>query len=152
MFDDGYRRRTHRYAEVGAAARGFAARLAAHGLRRGDAVVFWAENRPEWIACYWGCVISGIVVVPIDYRSSADFVARIRGLVGARVVLVGDPNLPKGERSVDRHFRTEMVRPPDRANFGIGIGTGSHSRAVKSDATGCARTGGRLPRPSPWNS
>jgi long-chain acyl-CoA synthetase len=90
VFDDGYRRRTHRYAEVGAAARGFAARLAANGLRKGDAVVFWAENRPEWIACYWGCVISGIVVVPIDYRSSADFVARIRGLVGARVVLVGD--------------------------------------------------------------
>ena len=56
VYDDGYRRRTHTYEEVGRAARGFAARLAAAGLRKGDKVVFWGENRPEWIACYWGCL------------------------------------------------------------------------------------------------
>jgi long-chain acyl-CoA synthetase len=90
VFDDGYRRRTHSYEDVGRAARGFAARLAAAGLRKDDKVVFWGENRPEWIACYWGCLIAGIVVVPIDYRSSIDFVRRVAGLVGARVMLVGD--------------------------------------------------------------
>jgi long-chain acyl-CoA synthetase len=90
VFDDGYRRRVHTYEDVGRAARGFAARLAAAGLRKDDKVVLWAENRPEWIACYWGCLIAGIVVVPIDYRSSADFVLRVRRLVQARVVLVGE--------------------------------------------------------------
>jgi hypothetical protein len=40
--------------------------------------------------------------------------------VDSRVILIGDPNLPKGERSVERHFRTEVVRPPERSNFGIG--------------------------------
>src|SRR5262245_41757742 len=90
VFDDGYRRRRHTYGDVGRAARGFAQRLRAAGLRRDDKVVFWGENRPEWIACYWGCVISGIIVVPIDYRSSADFVMKVRRLVDARVVLVGE--------------------------------------------------------------
>jgi long-chain acyl-CoA synthetase len=90
VYDDGYRRRVHSYADVGRAARGFASRLAAAGLRMGDKVVFWGENRPEWIACYWGCLISGIIVVPIDYRSSADFVRKVGGLVAARVVLLGD--------------------------------------------------------------
>ena len=90
VYDDGYRRRSHTYAEVGRAARGFAARLAASGLGKGDKVIFWGENRPEWIACYWGCLISGVVVVPIDYRSSADFVMNVRRLVDARVVLLGD--------------------------------------------------------------
>ncbi len=90
VYDDGYRRRVHSYADVGRAARGFASRLAAAGLRMGDKVVFWGENRPEWIACYWGCLISGIIVVPIDYRSSADFVRKVGGLVDARVVLLGD--------------------------------------------------------------
>jgi long-chain acyl-CoA synthetase len=97
-YDDGYRRRVHTYDEVGRAARGFAARLAAAGLRKGDKVVFWGENRPEWIACYWGCVIAGVVVVPIDHRSSPSFVARVRRLVDARVMLLGDdiPAAPEG--------------------------------------------------------
>src|SRR5204863_5819597 len=39
---------------------------------------------------YWGCLISGIIVVPIDYRSSPDFVEKVRRVVDARIVLVGD--------------------------------------------------------------
>ena len=90
VYDDGYRRRSYTYGEVGRAARGFAWKLNAAGLQKGDTVVFWGENRPEWLACYWGCLIAGIIVVPIDYRSSAELVARVRTLVHARVVLVGD--------------------------------------------------------------
>jgi long-chain acyl-CoA synthetase len=90
VYDDGYRRRGHTYAEVGRAARGFAAHLATAGLGKGDKIVFWGENRPEWIVCYWGCLISGVIVVPIDYRSSSDFVRKVRALVGAKVVLIGE--------------------------------------------------------------
>jgi long-chain acyl-CoA synthetase len=89
-FDDGYRRREHTYADAGRAARAFAAKLGQAGLAKGDKVVFWGENRPEWVVCYWGCLLSGIIVVPIDYRSSADFVARVNSQVRARVLLVGD--------------------------------------------------------------
>ena len=90
VHDDGFRRRSYTYADVTRSARGFAARLAAAGVGGGDKVILWGENRPEWIACYWGCVISGVIVVPIDYRSSPEFVARVRGLVDARVVVAGD--------------------------------------------------------------
>jgi long-chain acyl-CoA synthetase len=90
VYDDGYRRRSYSYADVGRAARGFAAKLSATGLSKGDKVVFWGENRPEWIACYWGCLLNGIIVVPIDYRSSAEFVARVQRQVGAGVMLVGE--------------------------------------------------------------
>jgi len=90
VYDDGYRRRGYSYQDVGRAARGFAARLRDAGLKKNDKVVFWGENRPEWIACYWGCLISGIIVVPIDYRSSPDFVMKVRGLVDACIALVGD--------------------------------------------------------------
>ena len=90
VYDDGYRRRRYTYAEVGLAARGFAQKLNIMGLQKGDTVIFWGENRPEWLACYWGCLIAGIVVVPIDFRSSAAFVAEVRTLVRARLVLSGD--------------------------------------------------------------
>ena len=90
VYDDGYRRRSFTYEDVGRAARGFAARLTAAGVGKGDKVIFWGENRPEWIACYWGCLIAGIIVVPIDYRSSAEFVAKVRRLVQSRILLLGD--------------------------------------------------------------
>ena len=97
VFDDGYKRRVHTYEDVGRAARGFAARLQAAGIHQGDKVVFWGENRPEWIACFWGCLISGVVVVPIDYRSSPDFVVKVAGIVAARLALVGDDVASLGE-------------------------------------------------------
>jgi long-chain acyl-CoA synthetase len=95
VYDDGYRHRVHTYEEVGRAARGFAARLTRAGVAKGDKVVFWGENRPEWIVAYWGCVISGVIVVPIDYRSSAAFVERVRQVVGASIVLAGE-EVPAG--------------------------------------------------------
>jgi long-chain acyl-CoA synthetase len=97
VYDDGYKRRVHSYQDVGRAARGFAARLKAAGIGQGDKVVFWGENRPEWIACYWGCLISGVVVVPIDYRSSAEFVRKVAGIVEARLAVVGDDVPPLGD-------------------------------------------------------
>jgi long-chain acyl-CoA synthetase len=89
IYDDGFRAWSYTYAEVGRAARGFAEALHSHGLRPGDKAIFWSENRPEWIVAFWGCLLGGIVVVPIDYRASPDFLARVSRIVAARVVLVG---------------------------------------------------------------
>ncbi len=89
-YDDGYRTWTYTYAEVGRAAQRLAARLHAAGIAKGDTVVLWGENRPEWIVALWGCLLRGIVVVPIDYRSAPALVDRIGGIVSARLVLPGD--------------------------------------------------------------
>ncbi len=96
IYDDGFRSRAYSYADVGRAARGFAARLQQAGIGKGDAVVFWSENRPEWIAAFWGCLLAGAVVVPIDYRASPDFLARVSRIVRAKIVLAGHdvPPLP----------------------------------------------------------
>ena len=87
--DDGYRVRTYTYAEIAALARAFAHRLRAHGVRKSDAVVVWSENRAEWVVALWGALVEGAVLVPIDYRASADYLKRIAAKVSARVVLVG---------------------------------------------------------------
>ncbi len=68
----------------------FASRLQAAGLSRGDKILIWAENRPEWIVAFWGALLNGVAVVPIDFRASADFLLKVRSVVDARVVLVGD--------------------------------------------------------------
>ena len=89
-YDNGFRRWSFSYAEVSRAALAFGARLAQAGLTKGDAVIFWSENRPEWIAALWGCWLQGVVAVPIDYRASPDFLRRVAGIVNARLVLAGD--------------------------------------------------------------
>jgi long-chain acyl-CoA synthetase len=96
VYDDGFRSRSFSYAEVVRAASGFAARLHELGARKGDKVVFWSENRPEWIVAFWGCLLRGIVVVPIDYRASPDFLARVARIVSARLVLIGQDVPPFG--------------------------------------------------------
>jgi long-chain acyl-CoA synthetase len=90
VHDDGYRTWSFSYAETAAAAEAFAQRLRDAGIGKGDAVVIWSENRAEWIVALWGCLIEGAVLVPIDYRASADFLERVAGLVKARAVLAGD--------------------------------------------------------------
>jgi long-chain acyl-CoA synthetase len=90
VYDDGFRSRSYTYEEVGRAARGFAARLTAQGIARGDTIIFFSENRPEWVIAFWGCLLCGIVVVPIDYRTSPDFLGRVARIVHARLVLAGE--------------------------------------------------------------
>ncbi len=100
VYDDGFRVRSFSYQDVTRAARGFARRLRDAGIGQGEKVVLWSENRPEWIACYWGAVISGVIVVPIDFRSPAEFLARVARIVDAKVVLTGhDVSLDPEQRS-----------------------------------------------------
>ncbi len=89
VYDGGYRTRTWSYAEIRAAARGFAARLRRHGLAPGDRVVLWGENRAEWIVAFWGCLLARAVAVPIDLRASSALVDRVVRIVSARLVVAG---------------------------------------------------------------
>src|SRR5437762_1922457 len=59
-------------------------------LGKGDKIIFWSENRPEWIVAFWACLLDGIIVVPIDYRASPDFLGRVSRIVAAKLVLVGE--------------------------------------------------------------
>src|ERR1700730_17363751 len=99
VYDDGFRSHHYRYDEVAAKARAFAARLAETGFAKDDKVILYGENRPEWIIALWGCLLAGVIAVPIDYRSSSEFVAGIDQIVEAWAIPVGDevslPDSPK---------------------------------------------------------
>lgn len=90
QYDSGYRGWKYTYAKVGFAARHFAAWLSENNIQKGDEVIFWSENRPEWIAAFWGCVLAGVIVVPIDYRTSLRFLRHVHEIVGARLILIGE--------------------------------------------------------------
>jgi len=58
--------------------------LQAAGLVRGDRVVLWAENRPEWMAVWMGTVIAGMAIVPIDFLVSEDECRNIITIIRAK--------------------------------------------------------------------
>ena len=121
VYDDGFRSRTFTYQEVAQAARGFSARLLDAGVGKGDRVVFFSENRPEWIVAFWGCLLGGVVVVPIDYRSSPVFLTRVARIVDAKLLLTGQevPVIP--DLTVPRWELTQIDwsnREPPRVAIG----------------------------------
>jgi long-chain acyl-CoA synthetase len=119
VHDDGYRTWTYRYDEIGAAAQRLAARLHAAGLTKGDAVLLWGENRPEWIVAFWACLLRGIVVVPIDYRSAPSLVDRIGAVVSARLLIAGE-DVDAAAVTLDApHWAlSAAIRDEDAANTG----------------------------------
>jgi long-chain acyl-CoA synthetase len=90
VYDDGYRTWSLSYGDVARAAQAFAARLRGAQITRGESVAIWSENRPEWIVAFWGCLLEGVVIVPIDYRTSDAFLVKVAGIVNARAILVGE--------------------------------------------------------------
>ena len=77
------------YDEAAAMAMSFAEHLGNSGIGKGDKVVFWGENRPEWVVALWGCLLEGVVATPVDFRSSAAVVEKIAGIVEAKALLTG---------------------------------------------------------------
>jgi long-chain acyl-CoA synthetase len=58
--------------------------LLAAGLKKGDRVALWAENRPEWMAVWIGAAIGGMVIVPIDFLVSEKECSNILRITKAR--------------------------------------------------------------------
>ncbi len=116
IHDDGLRTRRFSYAQVSALARAFAARLARAGIAAGDKVIFYGENRPEWIVALWGCLLAGAVAVPIDYRSPIDFLERVRAKVKARLILAGgDVAMPTPAEALVWRFEELAEAAPGEA-------------------------------------
>ena len=55
-----------------------------HGLQKGDAILFWAPNSPEWVAALLACSLTGVIAVPLDMRVKHDFVRHIAAETGAK--------------------------------------------------------------------
>jgi long-chain acyl-CoA synthetase len=88
----GVRRRVTSYEEIARLAGRFAALLAERGIGPGDRVVVWGENSAEWVAAFYGCMLRGVIAVPLDAYGTAEFAARVADDVRPSLV-VGDAEL-----------------------------------------------------------
>ncbi|HUA17528.1 MAG TPA: AMP-binding protein [Bryobacteraceae bacterium] len=102
VFDDGYRGWSYSYGDIARMAAGFVTRLRTAGIHSGETVMIWSESRPGWIAALWGCLATGVVLVPVDQLSSTDFLQKIKNRVRPRAILLGNrvPALPGDGRTL----------------------------------------------------
>jgi long-chain acyl-CoA synthetase len=85
----GNRRRVTTYGELAHLAGRFAALLERRGIGPGDRVLLWGENSAEWIAAFHGCLLRGVLAVPLDSNGAADFAQRVAADVRPKLA-VGD--------------------------------------------------------------
>jgi long-chain acyl-CoA synthetase len=85
----GVRRRESTYGELRHLAARFGAFLEDRSIGMGDRVLLWAENGAEWVAAFYGCMLRGAMVVPLDAFGSAEFAARVAADVKPKLA-VGD--------------------------------------------------------------
>jgi long-chain acyl-CoA synthetase len=94
----GYRMETWSYAQIVQGANRLARELEFRGVGKGDAVLLWGENSHEWIVVFFGCLLRGAVIVPVDHGSTVEFVSRVGREVNAKLLFrsrtLSDPDLP----------------------------------------------------------
>ncbi|HEX8719645.1 MAG TPA: AMP-binding protein [Pyrinomonadaceae bacterium] len=135
------------YRRVAEAAFRFARELEGRGIGKGERVLVWAANGPEWVAAFYGCALRGAVLVPLDVESAPDFVSRVQAQTAPRLLLVsretreraaglGLPTLAleELEEALARHppepFRPEGVGPEDLVEIIFTSGTTAEPRGV----------------------
>ena len=103
--------------EVRRRARIAAWRLRAMGLERGDRLLTWSPSTPALPAVYWGAMMVGVVVVPLDLRMAPAVIRRIADKVEADWLVIGtgldapDPDAA-GLEQLSRVSVEELVEEP----------------------------------------
>jgi long-chain acyl-CoA synthetase len=88
----GNRRYSTTYGELAELAGRSAAELDRRGIVPGERVVLWGENSTEWLGIFFGCLLRGVIAVPLDAAGSSEFANRVVKDVSPKLI-VGDHGL-----------------------------------------------------------
>jgi long-chain acyl-CoA synthetase len=77
------------YVDLHRRAYGFAGLLREWQVGRGDRMLLWAPNSPEWVGAALGAMLRGVVVVPVDEGASPGYVRRLVDVVQPALLLHG---------------------------------------------------------------
>lgn len=90
------------YEQLALAAYRFARELEARKIGTGERVLLCGENCPEWVAAFWGCLLRGVVVVPLDKESTAEFASSVQRQTDAKLLVANSGALVPAGLAVPR--------------------------------------------------
>jgi acyl-CoA synthetase (AMP-forming)/AMP-acid ligase II len=135
------------YADLHARARGLARTLADEGIAEGDRVAIISPNSAKFLIAFFGVSGSGRVLVPINYRLSAEDVAYICDHAGVRLILVDPDQRDLVEQAPNR--RVVVLDGVDDAAFFAPLGSREPVRFDGDEDATCSinYTSGTTARP-----
>lgn len=75
------------------------------GLTKGDRVLVIAANCPQWQELFLGCQLLGIILTPVDARSSLQMTLNFAKQVSPKMVFRGKFLVP----NLDKHFKAHIL-------------------------------------------
>src|SRR3989344_5337445 len=87
VYRTGIRRFTFTYSDIYQSSLQMVSYLKSEGIKKGDKVAIWAPNSPSWAFVYFGILLSGAIVVPIDFVSGKNRAETIVNLSGAKFII-----------------------------------------------------------------
>ena len=88
------------------------------GVQRGDRVAIRLGNSLDWCIAFWGTLMSGAIVVPVNTRFSEPEVEYVITDSGSRFVFLPGQQLPSGDP-----FAVDDIKQPDVAGIFYTSGT-----------------------------
>jgi len=110
----GYRRESWTYGSLAKIAFGLAHDLKERGVRTGDRVLVWGPNCAEWMGAFWGCLLRGAVVVPIDNGATLNFAKDVARETSAKLIIAstGKPTLSTAIPTLNLEDLPDRSRAP----------------------------------------
>src|SRR6476646_6946005 len=116
------------YAQLVRYANQTARELDTRGVRQCETVILCGDNCTEWVAAFWGCLISGVVVVPLDKETTTDFARSVQEQTQAKLIVaskgaagVSELDVPRIE--IDELLELVSSHDPRQAETSITPGT-----------------------------
>ncbi|MDW5265103.1 MULTISPECIES: AMP-binding protein [Acidobacteriaceae] len=108
------------YGEIANLAGRFAAEIDHRGIAPGERVVLWGANSAEWIAAFFGCLLRGVIAVPLDAAGSTSFAQRILNDVTPKLIVCDQPLLASLKTDLPQLELSAMAtRLPAHPNFAV---------------------------------
>ncbi len=75
------------------------------GIKKGDRVLLWAPSSPFWMGTFFGCLLKGIIVVPIHVENTPEFIRRVTEQTKAKLLFKSShlvlPKYPYSVQDID---------------------------------------------------
>ena len=91
----GFRRFEYSYHQLSDYSLRMAHWLELQGIKKGDRILLWAPNGPWWAVAFWGSLLRGAVVVPVDFSSGKERAEKITDISESTLVIQSQYRIDK---------------------------------------------------------
>ncbi|MCF7899180.1 AMP-binding protein [Candidatus Babeliales bacterium] len=94
--------------------------LKSNNLKKGDRILIFAPNSPYWGILFWGCLLQGIIVIPINVQSTGEQIKKIIDQTNSQFIFKSKylkRELPENLKIFEIEYLSELIESFDIKDF-----------------------------------